>query len=311
MLEVVEPGPLTTVQDALGRRAWRHLGVPVGGAADVWSARRANRLVGNPDEAALLECTLDGPTLLVATATTLAVTGGLIASVDGVPLAPGRARRARAGSIVRLGPGPGARGYLAVAGGIEVDVVLGSRSTELRSGFGGHEGRALRAGDRLRIGRPAGPARRAAVAQPWPDGPLRVVEGPHADGLIRGLIGRELSASPEADRVGVRMAEVVAGGGETASMGLPLGAIQVPPDGRPIVMLADRPVTGGYLVPAVIAAADIGRVAQLRPGDPVTFVGVSLAEAREALERAEGELAALEPLEQREDDELGWTGSHR
>jgi biotin-dependent carboxylase-like uncharacterized protein len=311
-IEVLEPGLLTTVQDPFGRPGWRHLGVPVGGAADAWSARLANRLVGNRDDAAVLEMTLDGPTVRLAASTILAVTGGLAASVDGLPLRPATARRVRAGATLRVGPGGGARGYLAVAGGIDVAPVLGSRSTELRAAFGGLEGRALRAADRLRTGSPAGPPMRWTDRPDAPrDGPIRVVAGPHAGGMLGSLLARTFTVSQEADRIGVRLLEAIGGGGEAASMGLPLGAIQVPPDGRPILMLADRPITGGYVVPAVIAGVDVGRAAQLRPGDAIGFAAVTASEARAAWRRADYELAALEPLERREDDELGWTGSHR
>ena len=308
-IEVVEPGLLTSVQDPVGRRGWRYLGVPVGGAADAWSARLANRLVGNPDDAAVLEATLHGPTVRVASSTVLAVTGGLQAMVDGLPLPQASARAVRPGSVVRIGPGSGARGYLAVAGGIEVDLVLGSRSTDLRTGFGGHEGRALRGGDRLPVGRPRGSPMRWTGRLPAPQ-PIRVVAGPHAEDRLPGLISGEWTVSAEADRTAVRLDPALDGGGEVASLGLPLGAVQLPPDGRPIVMLADRPVTGGYLVPAVVIGADVGRVAQLRPGDAVRLASVSLDEARRAWIEAEEELAALEPLDERPDDELGWTGAH-
>ena len=306
MIEVLVPGPLTSVQDAFGRPGWRHMGVPVGGAADAWSARLANRLVGNADDDALLEITLSGFAVRFDMTASAAITGGMTASAGGVPLAANAAFSVRTGSTVRVDRGWGVRGYLAIAGGIAVGPVLGSRATDLRSGFGGHHGRALKAGDRLEIG--------ASTAMPtrwtgsrW-DGPIRIVPGPHAPGVS---LDGEWTVGPEADRTGVRLdGRRLAELGEVPSMGLPLGAIQVPPDGRPIVMLADRPVTGGYPVPACVIGADIGRVAQLRPGDRVTFVSVSVEPAREALRQAEEELAALEPLEAPRDDELGWVGSH-
>lgn len=310
-IAILDPGALTSVQDPRGRREWRHLGVGVGGAADAWSARLANRLVGNADDAALLEMTLHGATLRFDAAATIALTGGLAAAVDGLPLVPAQARRVRARAVVRVGSGPGARGYLAVAGGLAVPSVLGSRATDLRSGFGGLEGRALRAGDRLPTGTPAGGPMRMTADVPASAGPIRITDGPRARRLLEGLVDRELTVGPEADRTGVRLTEALRGGGETASMGLPLGAIQVAPDGRPIVMLADRPVTGGYRVPAVVIGADIGRVAQLRPGDTVRFASVSMAEAHAAWRAATEKLAALEPADRPEDDELGWTGSHR
>jgi allophanate hydrolase subunit 2 len=148
----------------------------------------------------------------------------------------------------------------------------------------------------------------------WPTGPIRIVAGPHAERFGPDSLTRNAwRVGPAADRTGVRLegARVATAAGEVATMGLPLGAIQVPPDGGPIVMLADRPVTGGYPVPAVVIGADAGRVAQLRPGDQVRFASVSLEGARSAFRRAEDELAALQVLAGPSDDELGWAGSHR
>ena len=305
MIEVLEAGPLTSVQTASGRPAWRHAGVPVGGAADAWSARLANRLVGNDDDEPLLEITLGLSRLRFDRPGTIAATGGTRASIGGMDLPFATGAAVRAGVELRIDYDSGARGYLAVAGGISVEPVLGSASTDLRSGFGGHGGRPLRAGDRLALG--SGSGRPARWIGTRAIGAIRIVPGPHGD--PRELEG-DWVVGIEADRTGVRLDGRPLAGDEVASMGLPLGAIQVPPDGRPIVMLADRPVTGGYRVPACVIGADIGRVAQLRTGDALTFASVSLEEAREALRRAEEELAAIEPLEG-SGDELGWAGSHR
>jgi biotin-dependent carboxylase-like uncharacterized protein len=287
--------------------------VPVGGAADPWSARLANRLVGNASHAALLEMTVAGPTVRIGAMGRVAVTGGLDAWIDGIPLAAASARDVRAGAHVRVGSGAGARGYLAFGGGLILEPVLGSRSTELRTGFGGLEGRALRSGDRLETGAVSGPALRWTGK--WPAGPIRIVAGPHAERLpADALTDAAWRVGVEADRTGLRLdgRTLATDPSEVPSMGLALGAIQVPPDGRPILMLADRPVTGGYPVPAVVIGADIGRVAQLRTGDEVRFASVSIEEARSALRRAEIELAALEALDgPPQDDELGWAGSHR
>jgi 5-oxoprolinase (ATP-hydrolysing) subunit C len=311
MIEVVEPGLLTSVQTAGGRPGWRHLGVPAGGAADPWSARLANRLVGNADDAALLEVTLLGPVLRFGVETAVALTGSTFDAVlDGLPTVRDVARRVRPGSLLRIGSGDGARMYVAVGGGIEVEPVLGSASTDLRTGFGGHEGRALRAGDRLAIGRPTG------VVRGWAgnarSGPIRIVPGPHAThGLADRLVHEDWIVGAEADRTGVRLdgPTLAADEPEVASMGLPAGAIQLPPDGRPIVMLADRPVTGGYPVPACVIRADIGRVAMLRTGDVLRFASVSMEEARVALRLAEDDLAALVDADAPPDDELGWAGA--
>ena len=306
MIEVLDPGPLSSLQDAVGREGWRHLGVPVGGAADPWSALLANRLVGNLDDAALVEVTLGGAAFRTDRPMVVAAAGGLSVYVDGIALAPGEARRLRAGETIRFDPGDGARGYLAVAGGFVAAPVLGSPSTDLRTGFGGLEGRALRAGDRLPTRTADGRAFSARLTAS--DGPIRIVDGPHP-GSVDALTRATWTVGVEADRAGVRLDGPIVAGGEVPSMGLPLGAIQVPPDGRPIVMLADRPVTGGYLVPACVIRADIGRVAQLRTGDSLTFASVSIQEARDALALAVGALTSLEALEVRTDDELGWIGS--
>ena len=308
MIEVLEPGTLTSVQTAGGRPGWRHLGVPAGGAADPWSARLANRLVGNPDDAALLEVTLRGPSLRFRNTTAVALTGAAFdATLDHLPLPANVGRRVRSGSLLRIGLGDGARAYVAVGGGIAVVKVLGSAATDLRTGFGGLDGRALQAGDRLMFGTPTDRIRRSDGEKHI--GPIRIVPGPHAG--IGPLVARAWTVGSEADRTGVRLDGLSLAGdrSEVPSMGLPLGAIQVPPDGRPIVMLADRPVTGGYPVPACVVRADIGRVAALRPGDEVTFASVSLEEARRAMRQAEDELVALADAGAPPDDELGWAGA--
>jgi biotin-dependent carboxylase-like uncharacterized protein len=311
VIEILEPGPLTSVQTARGRPGWRHLGVPVGGAADSWSARLANLLVGNPDDAALLEITMTGPALRFRVAARVALTGSPFrTSIDGVAMPAFAARDVRAGSTLRVGDGDGARAYLAFSGGIAVEPALGSAATDLRTGFGGHEGRALRAGDTLAIGSTIGTGRRWTGTRY--QGPIRIVAGPHADRLASDSLTTDAwIVSPAGDRAGVRLDgdRLRPDGAEVPSMGLPLGAVQVPLDGRPIVMLADRPVTGGYPVPACVIGADVGRVAQMRPGDELRFASVSLVEARQANGQVEDELAALVDAGAPPDDELGWAGA--
>ena len=310
MIEVIEAGALTSVQTAAGRPGWRYLGVPVGGAADAWSARLANRLIGNVDDAPLLEITLLGPTLLFTEQATVAVTGAPFdASIDGMPLPWVTGRTVRAGALLRFGSGEGSRAYLAIGGGIVVEELLGSAATDLRNGFGGLDGRALRPSDRLTIGPPSTRLRRWTGTPPT--GPIRIVDGPQSNSLSASeLTDRPWSVAVASDRTGVRLdgPPLMAAAAEVESMGLPLGAIQVPPDGRPIVLLADRPVTGGYPVPACVIRADIGRVARLLPGDAVAFASVSVEEAR-AADRFDEE--ALDTLEDAVtgDDELGWTGA--
>ncbi len=172
--------------------------------------------------------------------------------------------------------------------------MLGSRSTDLRSGFGGPDGRALAAGDTLHLGEPM--PRRLRWRGTRPAGPMRVVVGPHAPGLDE-LCAAGWTVGVSADRTGVRLdgPAIAMAATEVASMGLPIGAIQVPPDGRPIAMLVDRPVTGGYPVPAVVIRADVGRVAQLLTGDEVRFASVTREEAQLAWRAVEASLGDLEP----------------
>ena len=305
MIEVLAAGPLTSVQDPFGRPGWRHLGVPTGGAADSWSARLANRLIGNPEGSALLEITIGVLELRFEADVVAAVTGGMSVTLGGLPGEVNLGFPVRAGGVIRIDGGSGARGYLAVAGGLVVEPVLGSASTDLRSRFGGHDGRALRPGDRLQLVGGLG------VVSRWTGsattGPIRITPGPHAADI--SLDGEWIVGS-EADRTGIRLDGRTLDGGEVASMGLPLGAIQVPPDGRPIVMLADRPVTGGYPAPACVIRVDIGRMAQLRPGDRLRFASVSVEAARQAWQEAEESLGALEAIEAPTDDDLRWIGSH-
>jgi biotin-dependent carboxylase-like uncharacterized protein len=310
-IEVVEHGALTSVQDSIGRPGWRHLGVPAGGAADPWSATLANRLVRNEDDAAVLEITIIGPTLRILVPTVVALVGRFAATVDGLALPAEAGRSVRAGSLLRIEGGDDARGYVAAAGGIDVEPVLGSASTDLRSGFGGVEGRALRAGDLLRIG-PAPGARPARWLGTRPSGPIRVVAGPHADRFpADALTSGTWRIGTLADRAGARLeggAPLSTDGREVPSMGLPAGAVQVPPDGSPIVTLADRPVTGGYPVPAVVIGADVGRVARLRTGDELRFASVTLDAALDARRDAAAALDALEPIG--DDDDTAWAGAH-
>jgi antagonist of KipI len=293
MIEVLEPGLLTTVQDA-GRPDWTHHGVPVGGACDTWGLAVANLLAGNTPDAAALEMTIAGPTLRVLDDVVVGVAGADL----GGSLRPGRATRLRAGATLEF-PGTtssrGARAYLALAGGIDVPLVLGSSSTALGAGFGGLNGRPLRAGDVLRGG---AAARRAGDAvwsvttdEPEPGGdepPLRVVRGPAGNGRLEALVGGSWTVAAGSDRVGLRLdgpPVAASHGSSILSHGVTFGSIQVPPDGQPIVLLADGQTTGGYPVAAVVISADRPRLGQLRPGARVAFEEVSLDVAREALIR--------------------------
>jgi antagonist of KipI len=315
-IEVLEPGLLTTIQDPRGRRGWRRYGVPGAGALDPLAGRLANRLAGNDADAGLLEVTLAGPRLRLGASAVVALAGAdLGATIDGRRLPPGQSRPAPADAVIGFGGRrSGARAYLAFDGGIEVEPVLGSRATDLRSRFGGLDGRALRPGDRLRLG-PAGrnAARRAAPSRPATSASaVRVLPGPHLDrfapGALERLCDQGWTVSPNADRMGCRLDGGPLEHGaepEVPSLGLPLGAIQVPPDGRPIVALADRPVTGGYPVLAVVARADIGLIAQRIPGDTLSFRVTTSHEALDALAEAERGLSEISI----EDEDAAWAGA--
>jgi biotin-dependent carboxylase-like uncharacterized protein len=277
-LRVLRAGTFTTVQDA-GRPGHAHLGVPRSGWLDPGAATLANRLVGNPEEAAVLECLLGGLVLETSAATTVAVTGGLCTvSTDGRPAPHGAAVAVPAGGRVRLGPvTQGLRSYLAVAGGILVDPVLGSRSTDTLSGLGPPP---LSDGAKLRFGSAVGdPSPAEAVPASSPAGTvLRCAPGPRADWFAADAVETLASAAyrvgAASDRTGLRLDGPPLERARTAELpseGLVLGAVQVPPDGRPIVFLNDHPTTGGYPVIAVVDARDVGRCAQLRPGDEVRF----------------------------------------
>ncbi|MFB8775558.1 5-oxoprolinase subunit C family protein [Streptomyces broussonetiae] len=281
-LAVVRPGALTTVQD-LGRPGHAHLGVPRSGALDTPAAALVNRLVGNPREAAVLETTLDGCAVRPRSAVTVAVGGAPCrVTVDGHPVAWGAPVRVPAGAVLDVGAAvSGVRGYVAVSGGIAVEPVLGSRATDLLSGLGPPP---LTVDAVLPLGPATGRHARVDVApQPGPPAELvlRVTPGPRADwctaDALRTLTTRAYRVSSASNRIGLRTegpALERARPGELPSEGLVLGAVQVPPDGRPVVFLADHPTTGGYPVIAVVRTADLPAAAQARPGTPVRFLAV-------------------------------------
>ncbi|GAA3692869.1 biotin-dependent carboxyltransferase family protein [Nonomuraea antimicrobica] len=272
MIEVVAAGPYATVQD-LGRPGLAHLGVPRSGAADAPSLRLANRLVGNPEGLAGIELTFG--------LARLRFLAGAWVALAGAPLASGADMGAPfwvpSGGELRLGPPVwGLRTYVAVRGGIAVEPVLGSRSTDSLSGLGPEP---LRPGTLLPVGRPEGVISVDLAPQAGPrPAVLRVLPGPRDDWFVTEAVG-ELCARPytvtqDSNRVGVRLRgpELArAKDGELPSEGMVTGAVQVPPSGQPIVFLADHPPTGGYPVIAVVREADLPIAAQLRPGDEVRF----------------------------------------
>ncbi|GAA0507125.1 biotin-dependent carboxyltransferase family protein [Deinococcus depolymerans] len=292
LIEVSRPGLQTTVQDA-GRQV-RALGVPAGGAADPVTRRLANALVGNRAGAAGLEVTLGGPTLLFHAPALVSLCGApFVAELDGAPFPLWRAVAVGAGQTLRVGGTPvGARAFLAVRGGLDLPEVFGSRSTDLRGAFGGLEGRALRTGDRLRYGAAPPVTPRQAFIAPalhtplGPEQTLRVTgTSDLTAGLGAALLERPFTVGAQVDRMGARLQEAVAAPHDPARASVPNvpGMVQLPPDGRPILLLPDAGTHGGYPTPLVVIRADLPRLGQLRPGDRVTFRPVPLAEARAAL----------------------------
>jgi len=294
-------GLQTTVQD-LGRRGHRASGVPLSGAMDAFALRLANALVGNAEGAAALEFTLTGPEIEFSADAVVAIGG---ADCEGLP--SWKPLAMRAGERVKLGACTrGARGYLAVAGGIDIAPVLGSRSTYLRAGLGGHEGRALRDGDVLRIGAsthdPAVVGRATWRVDPRalppysPSPHVRIVRGAQADEFGDALARAVFSISPQSDRMGLRLTGATLARTnevELLSSAVAPGTVQVPPDGKPVILMADAQTIGGYPQVAHAIAVDLPLVAQLRPGDTLQFVEVSLAEAQRLAQAREREWAIL------------------
>jgi biotin-dependent carboxylase-like uncharacterized protein len=299
-VEVVAPGLLTTVQDG-GRRGWRRLGVSWAGAADAPALSRANAALGNAATAAGLECTLQGPTLRFLRTVRFALAGAdLGATLERAdlglwPVPMGEAVLARAGNVLRFtGRRRGCRAYVALDGGLAVPDVLASRATDLAAGFGGFDGRALRAGDRLAVG--AGAPAHPRVITPGPQpadagAELRVLAGPQVGAfdpaVWRAFLGSDYEVRAESDRVGCRLRGpglAHRASAEIVSDGMLPGCVQVPPDGQPIVMGPDGPTTGGYPKIAVVIGADLWRLGQLAPGEMVRFREVTAADAVRARE---------------------------
>ena len=304
MIRVVSPGLQTTVQD-LGRPGLGALGVPPGGAADAHALRLGNLLLGNDEGAAALETTLAGPELLFEEAALVALAGAPFdATLDGVPVPPWSAVEVPAGSRLALGRAvAGARGYVCVRGGLDVPAVLGSLSTDVATGFGGRDGRALRAGDLLPVGRAARPPRGGrvdAAAARWSGARrlLRVTPGPQAEWFgpeaRAAFLERPFRVSASSSRTGVRLAgePLRAPSRSLVTEGVAAGAVQVPPAGLPILLLVEHPSTGGYPKIGNVVSADLSALAQLRPGDEVRFAAATFDEARRLLLDREARLGA-------------------
>ena len=300
-LIVHKPGMLTTVQD-LGRWGHQDSGVPVAGPMDEYSFRLANRLVGNPDTAAALEVTLMGPEVEFDGAATFAVAGASFPlTLDGTPVASHQAMTAAGGSRLTFGVRTaGARAYLAVAGGLDVPKVFGSRATHLLSAMGPLGGRSLAAGARVPVGSALPGASIAGVPLLLPAGgaAVRIVWGPQDDYFTaearQTLVSTRYQITPQSNRQGYRLlgaALTHARGADILSDATPVGSLQVPASGQPILLMADRQTTGGYPKIATVITADLPLAGQLAPGDWIAFAACDLHDATRALleqERALG-----------------------
>lgn len=291
--EVIESGLLTTVQDG-GRYGWARYGIPPSGPVDPWALRAANLLVGNAPDAAGLEITLAGPTLRALRPLTVALCGAVFDvwrnERERVPFH--QSFNLRTGDVLRFGERrSGLRAYMAVRGGLALPAFLGSQSTYLPGAFGGMEGRALRAGDRL----PVHAAPPQYEERYWPERlrpayssspTLRVIPGPQAEVFTRvgweAFLGAAYSVTPQSDRMGTRLQgpPIMADAAEMISDGVMMGCVQVPPNGQPIVMLADHQTTGGYPKIATVIRADLPLLAQCPPGSTVRFAVTDLVTAR-------------------------------
>lgn len=312
---VIKPGLLSSLQD-LGRTGYQHLGVSVGGAMDSRAHRLANLLAGNPESEATLEITLAGPTLAFDAACCIAICGGeLEPSINGRHVPNNRPLVVRAGDTLAFGRRQqGLRAYLAFHGGLDIEPVMGSRSTNLRSGLGGFQGRALAANDVIGLRRSLPHASLDALEDAlWqqriylpsglgfqPRSTIRAMRGAHAplftDQALQNFFGSPYRISPQSERMGYRLQgpELPTRSREQLlSEVTSFGTVQVPPDGQPIVLMADRQTTGGYTKIAHVASVDLPLVAQHMPGDTLQFREVSVQEALDLDSQREAAFASL------------------
>jgi len=298
VVEVLDPGLFTTVQDA-GRTGVAGIGVPSAGPCDPGAMRLANRLAGNDDGAAALEITAAGPRLRFGAAAHVAVVGAapeaVEVSVDGHPAGDSTPVPIEAGQTLAVGRvTEGFRAYLAVGGGFSLPSVVGSRSSDVLCGLGPG---ALVAGDRVAVGPPARPRGSLRAGARTDRSTVRVIPGPHPfpAEATEALVAATWTVSAASSRIGIRLESAtrrLPPGPAVPSTGMVTGAIQVPPDGRPIVLLPDHATVGGYPVVATVIGADLGALGQLAPGDAVRFVLVDRPAAVAAAWRQEDALAS-------------------
>ncbi|MGZ5259235.1 MAG: 5-oxoprolinase subunit C family protein [Burkholderiales bacterium] len=295
MIVILDGGPQTTVQD-LGRFGQLRYGIPPSGPVDGYAFVLANRLVGNSDSAAALECTVMGARFQVHVACAIAITGAeMPVTINGSEAPRWNSVMVKSGDVIKLGAArAGVRTYIAFSGGVNVPAILGSRSSYLRGGLGGLEGRALRKHDRVSLLPAPLPRTWRVAADRVPDystePEIRVVLGPQTDRFSESGIAAFLNNSyemlPQSDRMGARLrGERVSHrrGHDIISDGIALGSVQVAGDGQPIILLVDRQSTGGYTKLATVCSFDIGRVGQVKPGRSLRFRAVGVDEAHRLL----------------------------
>ena len=305
-VQVKQAGMLTTVQD-LGRWGFGKFGMPVAGVMDDYAARVANILLGNDENAPVLEITLMGPTLTFDAETAFVISGGdLQPRLNNAPITLRTVHQARAGDTLSFsGIKSGCRAYLAVTGGFEVKMVMGSAATYLRGKLGGYEGRALKAGDVLTTGQTVSQKIMPGLSLPSDALPqqretIRAILGPQDDAFtaqgIETFFSETYTVTNEADRMGYRLDGPKIehkSGADIISDGIAPGAIQVPAHGTPIIMLADRQTTGGYTKIANVISVDLPSVAQKKPGETIRFEPISVREAQQLYREREQRLEQL------------------
>lgn len=313
LFEVIAPGMLTTVQD-LGRFGYQQFGVPVAGAMDSYAAKVANLLVGNVENAACLEVTILGPTLRVINPCNLAITGAdLSPTINGERIDMWTTWAVEKGDVLSFSSAEnGCRAYLSVYGGIDVPAVLGSRSTYVRGGFGGYQGRALRRSDVLRGTIPEPGTLKRHVPQPYvpnysSPATIRVILGTQdnyfTEKSIETFLNSTYEVTPNSDRMGYRLlgqAIEHVKEAEIVSDGTSVGAIQVPGDRMPIVLMRDAQTTGGYPKIAHVISPDLDQMAQLTPGDTLRFERIEIGEAHELVKEAARRLDRLKTTMKKE-----------
>ena len=288
-LRILKAGPMTTIQD-FGRSGYLSSGITSSGAMDTHSLALANLLVGNPMDAAGLEFCLFGPSVAFDSDSCVSVTGGFSPKLNGSPVKSYTTLNVSTGDVLEVGHAKsGVYGYLAVSGSFAIEAVLGSMSTNTKCGIGGVDGNRLSDGMDIALRQEEHRECKAIIPPAEETGPLyiRVILGPQTDRFTkRGLdafLGEEYTVAMQSDRMGIRLegaAIETINGTDIISDGTALGAIQVPGNGQPIILMADRQTTGGYAKLGVIASIDIPRLAQAKPGRKIRFVSISVEDAQ-------------------------------